>query len=254
MTLALLTLLAAAPVFAAPDCTDPYIAARKVPECVQAAPTMEDLAEASQSLKEFRDSPEFAGAVKRGEGQARAQRAMSALGFDGSQSRARAAVVVPADWGGARPSLAGPTLEPSSSEVDSPRASEVPSPVSDPAPSATPAEAARQKLSAAVFHGTWLLDLISTIQVIRGGGYEMDPLYTLFGATNLVGVVLSMIAFHVLITLLQRWAYRKLQTLQGPDRVRWERLMLLFNLFSVAHVWGAFHNVGVIARLARAAK
>jgi hypothetical protein len=252
--LVLLSALLAVPALAGPDCTDPYILARRVPECAgaaAAAPTVEDLAEASQSLKEFRDSPEFAGIISQNLSNERARKAMAASGFDGGVAHASpAAVAVPADWGGSRPSLVGPVLEPSSSEIPTAHP-EVPAPTMSAPSGATEAEATRYKLSAALFHGTWLVDLISTIKVIRGGGFEMDPIYTLFGATNLVGVVLSMIAFHVLMTLLQRWAYRKLQTLQGEERTKWERLMFLFNLLSISHAWGAVHNAGVLSKMNR---
>ena len=119
-----------------------------------------------------------------------------------------------------------------------------------PPPQHTPAEKKTFWWTAGLSHFAWLADLFTTNKVIKGGGYETNPLYTLFGKQNLIGVMASVILVHVGLSFLSWWLYQRSLQYEGEKRRRWQQWAAAVNLgMIISHLFGAVHNAGVLKKM-----
>lgn len=126
----------------------------------------------------------------------------------------------------------------------------VPPPAADQETKASPDKEKIFKRSQGLFHLAWLSDLFFTRRMLAGGGRELNPLYTRFGAKNVAGVLLSMLGFHLLLSWLAwrlfRWAGKQ----AGATRENAENLAIAVTLgATLTHLHGMIHNIRLIPRL-----
>jgi hypothetical protein len=159
MTSLAVVLAAAAVARAGPDCADPFILARRVPECVavQREVPIDELARAADEMRALEGEIAVLRAERRDEQGRRVARALPAAGldFDGAASRSGEAVV---------DAQTSAVLQNLAEEAQ--YRSQVPARTTVPAPDGADWDFGTIRRAETAWHAAWLADLISTIGML----------------------------------------------------------------------------------------
>jgi hypothetical protein len=96
------------------------------------------------------------------------------------------------------------------------------------------------------YHATFIADFTMTGMILRRGGREADPLYTLFGNKNMAGVIGSAIVVHAVVSLVSLQLFKMTPKHHGAWRFMLDAVAFGVNSYFIGvHTYATISNINL---------